>query len=340
MSGILSPLDSMRILHIDDSPDDREIVKLSLEGIDHKMAIVSASSPTESLRMMEELQIDCIVCDYSMPEMNGIELCRKIRATSDVPFIVYTGKGSEEVASVAFEAGADDYLRKDPGSGHFIVLAKRVRQAIEKHRVEGLYRRVLEHSVDGIGIVEGTKIVYANQALAELDGVSDPHELIGRDSLDFVLAEDHARLKSIALGRKRGERQPSKYEYSLLRPDGVVRRVEVSASPILYDGISATLGIIRDVTDRVRYENRLEALHEYVNSLREAQNEEELYTLTIEAMDKALGFEITDILMVDGEVLRQVAAKENNPKGIELRLDGPGNTVLSLRESRSITSPM
>lgn len=339
MSGILSPPDSMRILYIDDGPNNREIVKLSLEGIDPEMDIVSAASPTESLRMMEELQIDCIVCDYGMPEMNGIELCRRIRETSDVPFIIYTGRGSEEVASVAFDAGADDYLRKEPGSGHFTVLAKRVRQAIEKHRVEGLYRRVLEHSVDGIGIVEGTKIVYANQALAELDGVSDPSELIGRDALDFVLAEDHVRLKSIGLDRRKGERSPSKYEYSLLRPDGVVRRVEVSASPILYEGIPASLGIVRDVTDRVRYENRLEALHEYVNSFSEAQNEEEVYTLTIEAMDKALGFEITDILMVDGEVLRHVASKENNPKGFELRLDGLGNTVLSLRESRSIYVP-
>ena len=51
----------MRILHIDDSPNDREIVKLSLERVDPGMDIVSAASPTESLRMMEEPKIDCIV---------------------------------------------------------------------------------------------------------------------------------------------------------------------------------------------------------------------------------------------------------------------------------------
>jgi len=61
MSGILPPLDSMWILHIDDSPNDREIVRMSLERIDPEMDIVSAASPTESLRMMEEPKIDCIV---------------------------------------------------------------------------------------------------------------------------------------------------------------------------------------------------------------------------------------------------------------------------------------
>ena len=85
MSDIMPHLDSMRILHIDDTPNDRKIVKLSLERIGPEMDIVSAASLTESLRMMEELQIDCSVCDNIMPEMNGIALCRRIRETSDVP---------------------------------------------------------------------------------------------------------------------------------------------------------------------------------------------------------------------------------------------------------------
>jgi DNA-binding response OmpR family regulator len=110
--------------------------------------------------------------------MNGIEFCRRIREMSDVPFIIYTGRGSEEGASVAFDAGADDYLRKEPGQGHYRVLVKRIRQAVEKHWVEGLYWNVLENCRDGVVIVEGTRIVFANQAMADLVGVSSAGELL------------------------------------------------------------------------------------------------------------------------------------------------------------------
>ena len=48
-----------------------------------------------------------------MPKMNGIELAQKIRETSDIPIILYTGQGSEEVAELAFSVGIDDYLRKE-----------------------------------------------------------------------------------------------------------------------------------------------------------------------------------------------------------------------------------
>ena len=68
--------------------------------------------------------------------MDGITLAKKIRETSNIPIIIYTGRGSEEVAERAFEAGIDDYIRKENAPAHYQVLSKRIRHAVEKRRDE------------------------------------------------------------------------------------------------------------------------------------------------------------------------------------------------------------
>ena len=141
----MTPLDvpppsTMKILHIDDDLDYLEITKTYLESFDPAMDVFSSHSSVESLALVENMRFDCVVSDYLMPEMDGIELCRRLKKTSHIPFIIHTGRGSEEVASIAFEAGVDDYIRKEPGRSQYQVLANRVRQAVEKDRVERLYR--------------------------------------------------------------------------------------------------------------------------------------------------------------------------------------------------------
>ena len=335
MSSIQPPPNSMRILHIDDSPDDREIVKLSLEGIDPEMDIASAASPTESLRMMEELQIDCIVCDYSMPEMNGIELCRRIRETSNVPFIIYTGHGSEEVASIAFEARADDYLRKESGQGHYSVLGKRIRQAVEKHWGEGLYRNVLKNTIDGVVIAQGTRIVYANQATAELMGVS-LGELLEKDVFDWIVEGDRERLQSFALGRQRGESPPSRYEVTFRRPDGEHRVMDISSSLIKYKGRSASLGIVRDASEKVRYRERLAALHRCTLELASAESIEEIAKQTLDSIEEVFDFRWGDFSIFEAGRLVPVHFKGVTYEEFEiLDLDGPGVIARAARTGES-----
>ena len=124
----------------------------------------------------------------------------------------------------------DDYLRKEPGQGHYRVLVKRIRLAVEKHWVEGLYRNVLENCRNGVVIIEGTWIVFANQLMADLVGVSIAGELLGTDVLDWVVERDRRRLQLIALSRQRGESQPSHYEVTFQRPEGEHRVLDISSA--------------------------------------------------------------------------------------------------------------
>ncbi|UCD44290.1 MAG: GAF domain-containing protein [Candidatus Bathyarchaeota archaeon] len=100
--------------------------------------------------------------------------------------------------------------------------------------------------------------------------------------------------------------------------------------------MSSLEGDLQDVTGDRRYEETLVSLHNFAKILSECQSREEVYATTIDAMEKTLNFERVDILMIEGETLKQVAAHETLPKGIELPLDGPGVTVKAVHEKSSI----
>jgi DNA-binding response OmpR family regulator len=131
-----SSTDTIRVLHVDDELNQLEFVKKFLERADPKLYIESVSHPQEALRLLQRRPFDCIVSDYQMPGLDGLESASKIRESSDVPIIIYTGRGSEDVAVAAFSMGIDDYIRKEVDPSHYTVLAKRIMMAVEKNRAQ------------------------------------------------------------------------------------------------------------------------------------------------------------------------------------------------------------
>lgn len=99
-----------RILVVDDEPTIREVVGqyLELEGF----AVQRAADGLEALRMAEAFPPDLIVLDLMLPGIDGLEVCRRIRATSAVPILMLTARGDEEDKLVGFGLGTDDYLTK------------------------------------------------------------------------------------------------------------------------------------------------------------------------------------------------------------------------------------
>jgi len=126
--------EGIKVITIDDEPDQSELLKIYLEGYDSEINVDSYTSPELLIQMLRENRYDCIVADHILPGITGFELAEQIRRVSSVPIIIYTGKGSQEIAAKAFSAGIDDYMRKEPDPRHFEVLAKRIRRLVEKHR--------------------------------------------------------------------------------------------------------------------------------------------------------------------------------------------------------------
>lgn len=125
------------ILHVDDEPDFLEIAADILEGERAEFTVETATGVSEGLDRLAADDFDCVVSDHEMSGETGIEFLRSIRERdSDLPFILFTGKGSEEVASDAISAGATDYLQKQIGSDQYTVLANRIENAVEQYRAK------------------------------------------------------------------------------------------------------------------------------------------------------------------------------------------------------------
>jgi PAS domain S-box-containing protein len=101
-----------RVLYVDDEPGLLYLAKAILEqGED--LEIDTEQDPLEALNRVASGNYDVIVCDYQMPEADGIELLKRLRARGDrTPFILFTGRGREEVAIQALNSGADFYMQK------------------------------------------------------------------------------------------------------------------------------------------------------------------------------------------------------------------------------------
>ncbi len=248
----------IRVLHVDDERNQLEFTKMFLEELDGEVTVDSVSDPVEAIRLHGRNGYDVIVSDYKMASMTGLELLQKLRERSDVPFILYTGRGSEEVAESAFNAGADDYLKKEADLGHYQVLSKRIRQTVEKHRAEELYRRVVEESRDGIVILSGGRIVFANDAMCHMHGGGLPESLIGRPLTGLVVeTEEEINRHLDSMG---GDDVNRLFEVNFITGTGAVRTAEVSASRISYLGKPSILCYLRDVSERKRMEERLKSL--------------------------------------------------------------------------------
>ena len=257
---------SIRVLHVDDEATHRDYTKSFLEMADESIHVESVASPEDALERLESETYDCIVSDFQMPVLDGIELARRIRETSDIPFIIYTGRGSEEVAEAAFAVGIDDYIRKEVDPSHYRVLARRIRSAVEKTRSdqelresEERYRSLVENSPTSISVTAGNKIAYVNRRRAELTGHTRS-ELVGTIGIDNIVPEDVELIRSRIRARESGEKVPDFLEFELMAKGGKKVRVIDYDSNITWQGSDAVMHMMQDVTLRREMEREIQSL--------------------------------------------------------------------------------
>lgn len=186
----------MRVLHVSGDAEVLQSTKMSLEDVDPEIQVVSVQSPEEALRLLSSEHWDCVVSDNLLPGIDGLELFRLIRERDDVPFILYTGRGSEETAEAAFAAGVDAYVRRSDDPTHRHDLADRLTRAVKTPRTlemlrecEGMFRTLFTCMDEGVALNEvvigegGEPVDYlireANPAFERFLGVSRG-EAVGR----------------------------------------------------------------------------------------------------------------------------------------------------------------
>ena len=194
------PTDSpIRVLHVDDEPGFADMVSEFLEREDPRLHVRTASSAARGLTRLDDAHFDCIVSDYDMPEKNGLQFLREVRdANPNLPFILFTGKGSEEIASDAISAGITDYLQKEGGSGQYTLLAHRITNAVSQyhsHReIETSQERLsMFFEQSPLGAIEWNEdfeIIRINETGEDILGY-DEDELIGSSWRRLVPQSEH-----------------------------------------------------------------------------------------------------------------------------------------------------
>ncbi|WP_245781340.1 PAS domain-containing protein [Halopelagius inordinatus] len=235
---------------------------------DDRFVVETAASASEGLSLLSDDEYDCVVSDFDMPGQSGLEFLEAVRDDRpDLPFILFTGKGSEEVASDAISAGVTDYLQKESGTDQYAVLANRIANAVERERSRRLVERNerrLRELIDSLPLLlhvvdsDGTYLL-ANQVLADFHDTTaaDIEGSNVADVLPDATAEEFNENVAAVLDEGRMKSFPG---IEIPDSDGDVHIFEPRMLP--YDfgetGGRAVLGIATDVTDQREHERELE----------------------------------------------------------------------------------
>lgn len=165
----------INLMLVDDSRDILELSEMVLAKENNDFDIETTTDPDTVLERFENDQLDAVISDYDMPQMTGVELLEEIRETDqDFPFVLYTGKSTEDVAVEAINAGVTDYFQKEAGTEHYSLIANSVQNSVEQYR-EGersyILREVVDRSDQPIVITNtDSEIVYVNPEHEEVTG--------------------------------------------------------------------------------------------------------------------------------------------------------------------------
>ena len=266
---------SISVVYVDDYDELCKLAKSGLETASDELAVETTTDPTSVPDRVDEF--DCIVSDYEMPEVDGLELLRQVRVLDeDVPFILFTGEGSENVASDAISLGVTDYLTKGGGQERFVRLANRIEGAVEAHRASEVvertrsqaaqaiqrerarFRALIEHSPAMTGVLDSEgRFEYVSPSIEDVTGYT-PREMRGELAFDYVHEDDRARLMEEFQKSLSNTAYRPKVRYRFRHKSGAVIHLETKGVNRLED--PAVQGFVvntQDVTEQVRTEEQL-----------------------------------------------------------------------------------
>ena len=263
---------ALKVLIVDDDDELRQFMRMKLVKEAPYLSFSGVEGGPECIEYLKTNPVDCMVSDYQMPGMNGMELLLALReAGNDFPFIFVTGQGSEEVAREAFTNGANDYFTKDFGFAHFARIINSVDQAVrrrdaehERNRVEDALRAsqkylqtIIDTEPECVKLLSLDGKLMMNSAGLAMIEADSLEEVKGKSVYGLIVPEHREPFR--ALGEKVRQGGTGTLEFDMVGFKGKRRRLETHAVPLRNenDEIIALLGITRDITERKQVENEL-----------------------------------------------------------------------------------
>jgi len=263
------------LLYVDDEPDLLDLCKLFLER-EGEFSVVTVTSAPGALELLKEQPFDAIISDYQMPVMDGIEFLKKVRMEfKDIPFILFTGRGREEVVIEAINCGADFYLQKGGAPrAQFSELSHKIRQAIRTKQVEQELRMMkftVSNAAEGIlwiNLMGG--ITFFNDTICTMLGYTrEEFALLTIRDINPHFIENHLG----QLWSKVWERKYLTVDDTNRKKDGSIIPVEILLNYVEFGPNAYVFAFVRDITDRKRAEDELKSAYEKNKGLMDYAND-------------------------------------------------------------------
>jgi len=270
----------IRVLHVDDEREFAEVAAMHLERADGGLSVVTEFSAQDGLSTLRTSPVDCVVSDHDMPGMDGLEFLKAVREEyPELPFVLFTGKGNEEIASDAISAGVTEYLQKDVGTDQYTVLANRIRRAVGEKRAKSALEESERQLSTLISNLPGMVYRARNERGWPMEFVSDgATQLVGYDAEaiesgsvtwgSLIDEADAAQIRS-QVQRSIAAEEPFEVSYRVTTKSGEWRWLWERGRVVGTndDGVELLEGFVTDITARKERERELEREREFTESL-------------------------------------------------------------------------
>jgi PAS domain S-box-containing protein len=285
------------LLYVDDEQDLLDLGRIFLER-EGEFTVDTAESARKGLDHLASHPVDLIISDYQMPDVDGLAFLKIVREKyPETPFILFTGRGREEVVIEAINNGADFYLQKggDP-KAQFAELRHKIKIAIERRSAINALRESEQRLSDIIdflpdatfAIDTGGHVIAWNKAIDEMTGIP-ASEMIGKGDHEYALPFYGVRRPGLVELILKSPDEIDKFHYALITQNGGVLIAETSESrpkgksstviakaSLLYDkngNVAGAIESIRDITDSKKAESELLAAYEKNKGLMDSAND-------------------------------------------------------------------
>ena len=356
----------IRVLHVDDDPLILDLSKQIMFDINNNFEFDSACSVDEAFEKLASCQYDIIVSDYEMPQKSGLQFLKELREQkNEIPFILFTGKGREEVAIKALNLGVDGYFNKQGGTETvYGELAHGIRILLDQYQTkkELLERdtRILKLASQTPGMLfqfkkrpNGTySIPFTSDAIHKIFGCS-PQD-VAEDFAPIakaIFSEDLEKLIR-SIEESASHLTPWHFEFRVQLPGQPIQWVWAQSIPEkLEDGDIIWTGYIADITEKKKKEESIKESEErfrklientpttiYVNDMKGnfLEGNKAAEKMMGYSREELIGKNMLEIGIISEESIPQLIRDQT--KNLQGQKTGPNEYVLKRKDGRHITT--
>ncbi len=321
----------MNILYVDDDEAIREQTKLFLEKENDNFVVDTVSSVKCAIDKIEEEKFEVIISDYDMSPKDGLDFLEEIRNSGkDLPFIMFTGKGREEVAMKALNLGADRYIQRE---GELDTVYEFLSQAIvqefkhynekrERRLQETYFQNLFESSLEGIVLLDTKdRIIKANEGFEKIFQY-DSEEIKGEKINDLIVPEGKIN-EANSVSKDVLSGNSTMLDTQRKKKDGKMIDVSILGYPIEFEKEQVgVFGIYRDISDRKERERKIKNLYRVLSEMERCDSSDEVFEFVLNSAKEILDFQSSSIMMAeDGHLITKKTIAKNLEEGDKIPID-------------------